>query len=94
VDLLELKTRMGGILREDLEGFSSSVLAVSAKRGEGLTERTGRCGTSQGGRVVQPVRPASLVIANGLVGQLLQGILRSLECLAPGPIGLQFLEEE
>jgi hypothetical protein len=45
VDLLELKTRMGGIIREGLEGFSSSVLDVSGKCGEGLTEGTGSVGS-------------------------------------------------
>jgi hypothetical protein len=44
VDLLELKTRMGGILRENPEGFSCSVLDVSGKCGEGFPECSGSVG--------------------------------------------------
>jgi hypothetical protein len=45
VDLLELKTRMGGILSEDPEGVSNSVLDVSGKCGEGLPECTSSVGS-------------------------------------------------
>jgi hypothetical protein len=58
VDLLELKTRMRGILREDLERFSSSVLDVSGKCGEGLPEGYGSVGSHKEGGSSLSVLPA------------------------------------
>jgi hypothetical protein len=58
VDLLELKTRMGRILREGLEGFSSSVLDVSGKCSEGLPECSGSVRSHREEGSISSVLPA------------------------------------
>jgi hypothetical protein len=58
VDLLELKTRMGRILREDLEGFSSSLLDFGGKCSEGLPECSGSVGSHKEEGSISSVLPA------------------------------------